>query len=42
MTPMLATICFESTYLLCHVNVIDAHPMRIHLDLLRIRIKSGL
>ena len=40
--PTLATIRFESGYLLCHVNVIDMHPMRIQFDLLRMHIKTGL
>ena len=42
MTPTLATICFESAYLLCHVNAIDAHPMRIQFDSLLMRIETGL
>ena len=42
MTPTLATISFESAYLLCHVNVINAHLMRIQFDSLRMRIKTGL
>ena len=29
------------TYLLCHVNMIDAHPMRIQFNSLRMRIKSA-
>ena len=42
MTPTLATIRFESAYLLCHVNAIDAHPMRIQFDSLWMRIETGL
>ena len=42
MTPTLATICFESAYLLCHVNAIDAHLMRIQFDSLWMRIEIGL
>ena len=42
MTPTLATIRFESAYLLCHVNAIDAHPMRIQSDSLWMRIETGL
>ena len=42
MTPTLTTIRFESAYLLCHVNTIDAHLMRIQFDLLWIRIETGL
>ena len=42
MTPTLATIRFESAYLLCHVNVIDAHLMRIQFDSLRMHIETGL
>ena len=42
MTPTLATICFESAYLLCHVNAIDVHPMCIQFDSLWMRIKTGL
>ena len=42
MTPTLATIRFESAYLLCHVNAIDAHPMRIQFDSLLMRIETGL
>ena len=42
MAAMLATICFESAYLFCHVNAIDAHPMQIQFDSLWIRIETGL
>ena len=42
MTPTLATIRFESAYLLCHVNAIDAHPMRIQFDSLWLHIETGL
>ena len=42
MTPTLATIRFESAYLFCHVNAIDAHPMRIQFDSLWMRIETGL
>ena len=35
MTPMLATICFVSAYLLCHVNAIDAHWIRFALNAYR-------
>ena len=42
MTPTFATIYFESAYLLCNVNMIDAHLMRIQFDLLQLRIKSRL
>ena len=31
-TPTLDTIHFESAYLLCHVNAIDAHRMQIQFD----------
>ena len=33
MTSMLTTIHFESAYLLCHVNVINAHLTRIETGL---------
>ena len=36
---MLATIRFESAYLWCHVNAIDAYPMCILLDLLQMCIE---
>ena len=42
MTPTLATIRFESAYLLCHVNAIDSHLMRIQFDSLWMRIETGL
>ena len=42
MTPTLATVRFESAYLLCHVNAINAHPMRIQFDLLQMHIETGL
>ena len=42
MTPTLATICFESAYLLYHVNAINVHPMRIQFDSLWMRIETGL
>ena len=42
MTPTLATIRFESAYLLCHVNAIDAHPMRVQFNSLRMRIETRL
>ena len=42
MTPMLTAIRFESAYLLCHVNAIDAHVMRIQFNSLRMRIETGL
>ena len=42
MTPTLTTIRFESAYLLCHVNAIDAHPMRIQFDSLWMCIETGL
>ena len=42
MTPMLTTIRFESAYLLCHVNAINAHLMHIQLDSLWMRIETGL
>ena len=35
MTPMLATIRFESAYLLCHVNTIDAHSIWFALNAYR-------
>ena len=42
MTPTLTTIRFEFAYLLCHVNAIHVHLMRIQFDSLRMRIKTGL
>ena len=42
MTPMLTTIRFKSAYLLCHVNTINAHPMRTQLDSFQIHIETGL
>ena len=42
MTPMLTRIHFKSASLLCHVNTINAHPMHIQFDSLRMRIKTGL
>ena len=38
---MLISIRLESAYSLCHVNTIDAHPMRIQFDSLRMRIRSA-
>ena len=42
MTPTLTTIRFESAYLLCDVNVIDVHLMRIKFNSLRMCIESRL
>ena len=42
MTPTLAAIRFESAYLLCNVNTIDAHLMSIQFDSLRMRIETRL
>ena len=40
-TPTLISIHFESAYLKCHVNTIDAHPMRIQFDSLQMCIESA-
>ena len=42
MTPTRTTIHFESAYLLRHVNMIDAHPMHIQFDSLRMHIETRL
>ena len=42
MTLTLATIRFKSALLLCYMNAIDVHPIRIQFNLLRMRIKTRL
>ena len=41
MTPTLAIIRFESVYLLCHVNAIDAQPIYAF-NPIRMCIETGL
>ena len=42
MTPTLAITRFKSAYLLCHVNAINAHPMRIETGLQRASCERNL